>query len=120
MFSVGLLLPAVDKYTFVYHEKSVTVKAAHYISGSNNETRNDISLYHPELQHRSEGSVPVAVFPRTYPDLYEDYDNLTPHSPVEVYPVARDRPVMCIVYEGGEYGRDVFAEVIIITAISYY
>lgn len=96
MFSQNLLLPVVNKYTFVYHEKSVTVKAAHYISGSNNETRNDISLYHPELQEHTRQR--EAILPRIFPELYDDYDKLVRHELVEVYPLARNRPVMRVAH----------------------
>jgi GT2 family glycosyltransferase len=53
------ITPMISHDIFVFHFKSVTVKAAGYVSGSGNETREDISHYHPELKGSS-GNVTFA------------------------------------------------------------
>jgi hypothetical protein len=45
--------PMISHDVFVFHFKSVTVKAAGYVAGSEHETREDLSHYHPELKNSS-------------------------------------------------------------------
>ena len=71
--------PKICRFAFVFHFKSVTVKASNYVMGSKVETRNNLSFYHPELQ--------TDVAPLAYPELYSTYPTSRMTIPtVQLYP----------------------------------
>ena len=45
------ITPVIEKYAFAYHYKSVTVRASY--NPKNTDKRNDITFYHPDLQHNT-------------------------------------------------------------------
>jgi hypothetical protein len=57
--------------------KYVCVQDAKYVSGSNNETRNDISIYHPEMQS---GNNSKPVMQADFPELYTSYPTFPAHT----------------------------------------
>ena len=52
------ITPVIEKYAFAYHYKSVTVRASH--NSKKNDTRNDLSFYHPDAVH-AEAKPPLVI-----------------------------------------------------------
>jgi hypothetical protein len=72
------LFPMISRYAFVYHFKSVTVQVAGHISGSKNETRNNLQHYHPELDSN--------LTVKRLPELYAAYHTDLRLPEMELYP----------------------------------
>lgn len=82
------LIPKICRYAFVYHFKSVTVKAANYVLGSRNETRNNLEMYHPEL---TSGVQNTSLH---YPELFKYYSSSFQLPKMEMYPKMKGEEIV--------------------------
>ena len=77
------------------------------MSGSSNETRNDITIYHPEMQSGSQ-----TIYLHDFPDLYHSrYESLKAESLVKFYPSAeKSIPTIAVAWDDAVDSR-VFIQV---------